>query len=194
MAMPAGPGEASAEEATARSTSLAKLLTGHILQDGELVLLILKPSRWLILFDSMKFAAVVLIVLLGLRLWPNVVPERSALLLMELGALLIAGRVMWSVLQWMGRLFILTDLRIVRLSGVFHIDVFDCPLRRVARVRVLRSFRERLLRLGTIEIIPQDENLPISAWQTIKHPQRIHDQIIAAINRAKQRNLYRDAI
>ena len=33
-------------------TSLATLLTSHILRDGELVLLILKPSLWFIVFQT----------------------------------------------------------------------------------------------------------------------------------------------
>src|SRR5882724_7016484 len=40
------------------STSMATLLTRHILRDGEIVLLILKPSLWTILFASLPtFAA-----------------------------------------------------------------------------------------------------------------------------------------
>lgn len=195
LVMHAGPGEASAEQVhTGKTTSLAHLLAGHILQDGELVLLILKPSRWWILLESLRFSAIVLIILLGLQLWPMNLTPRTLTLIVEIGLLLIAGRVMWAVLQWMGRLYLLTDLRIVRLSGVFHVDVFDCPLRRVARTRLLRSFRERLVGRGSIEIIPQDEDLPIDCWVTIKHPHRVHEQIQSAINRAKQRNLYRDAI
>jgi hypothetical protein len=94
---------------------------------------------------------------------------------------------MWAVLQWMSRLYILTDLRIIRLSGVFTLDVFDCPLRKIARTRILYTVRERILGLGSVEIIPADENYPIGMWQTIARPVAINDQIVAAINRAKGR-------
>ena len=47
---------------------------------------------------------------------------------------LIAGRVMGAVLQWMGRLYVLTDQRIIRLAGVFISDLYDCPLRKVSRI------------------------------------------------------------
>jgi hypothetical protein len=93
---------------------------------------------------------------------------------------------MWSALQWMGRLYILTDLRIVRLSGVFSVEIVDCPLRKVARTRLIRTVRERLTGVGTIEIIPSDEQIPISYWNTIARPRNVQDQIIAAINRARQ--------
>jgi hypothetical protein len=165
-------------------TSLAALLTRHILRDGELVLLILKPSLWFVVLAAMRFAGVVLIVVIAAKLWLK--PPGAALRVAEIGAFLIAGRVMWAVLQWMGRLYVLTDLRILRLSGVFNVDIFDCALRKVAQARLHRSFRERLLRLGSIEICPLDEACPPGEWRTIKHPDRVLETIQDTIRRAKQ--------
>ena len=98
----------------------------------------------------------------------------------------VTGRVMWAALQWMGRLYILTDLRIIRLSGVFSVDLFDCPLRKVARTRLTTTMRERLFGLGSIEISPSDSDCPAGQWQTISSPREVHEQIVATINRAKQ--------
>lgn len=164
-------------------TSLAALLTRHILRDGELVLLILKPSMWFVVLATMRFAGVVLIGVIAAQLW---LPRPTAVRIAEVGAFLIAGRVMWAVLQWMGRLYVLTDLRILRLSGVFNVDVFDCPLRKVAQARLQRSFRERLLRLGSIEILPLDDACSPGDWRTIKRAAEVLDTIQATIRRAKQ--------
>lgn len=180
---PSEGGAAAAADALPGRTSLAALLTGHILRDGEVVLLVLKPSLWFILFNSMRFAAVVLIVAIGAQLW---LPPRAAASIDYLGAFLIAGRVMWAVLQWMGRLYVLTDLRIVRLSGVFNVEIFDCALRKVATTRLTRTFREKLWRLGSIEIVPADESCPPSVWQTVKKPADVHAKVRATIERAKQ--------
>lgn len=178
-------GEAAAAPGHFGFPSLAALLTGHILQDGELVLIILKPSRWFILLSTLRFAAVVAILMIGSKVFDEHLPGR-ALVYVEIGALLIAGRFFWATLQWMGRLYILTDLRIVRLEGVFSIDIYDCPLRKVARTRLLFSTRERLTRLGTVEIQPADDDMKLGYWQMIRRPQAVHDQIVAAINRARQ--------
>ena len=172
-----------APEARIPATSLAALLTRHILRDGELVLLILKPSLWFIVFAAMRFAAVVLIGVIAAKLW---MPANAALRAAEVGAFLIAGRVMWAVLQWMGRLYVLTDLRVLRLSGVFSVDIFDCPLRKVGEARLYRSFRERCLRLGSIEIVPSDTACPPGDWRTIKRPAQVLDTIQATVRRAKQ--------
>jgi hypothetical protein len=98
----------------------------------------------------------------------------------------IFGRLTWSTLQWMGRLYILTDLRILRLAGVFTVDAYECPLRRIARTRIVRTSRERIVGVGSIEIIPQDEERAIDTWQTVARPKEVHETIVAAINRAKQ--------
>jgi hypothetical protein len=165
--------------------SLAALLAGHILRDGELVLLILKPSLWFIVFNGMRFNAAVLIGLIAGQLWLHDAAARPVL---EIAVVLIAGRVTWSLLQWMGRLYVLTDYRILRLSGVFNIDIFDCALRKVADTRVTRNFRERLWRLGSIEIIPGngDGSAPPGVWQTVGRPAEVHAKVRATIDRAKQ--------
>lgn len=172
-----------ADDRRPMATSLATLLTRHILRDGELVLLILKPSLWFVVLAAMRFAGVVLIVVIAAKLW---LKPPVALRAAEVGAFLIAGRVMWAVLQWMGRLYVLTDLRILRLSGVFSVDIFDCALRKVGHVRLHRSFRERLLRLGSIEIQPLDETCPPGEWRTIKRPDEVLETIQDTIRRAKQ--------
>jgi hypothetical protein len=176
-------GQATAEARAGVPTSVGMLLASHILHDGEVVLLVLKPSVWFVVLSSLWFAGAVL-VLLCAALLLDLPGRRYAYA--EVAAFLIAGRVMWAVLQWMGRLYILTDMRILRLSGVFAIDIFDCPLRKVARTRIIRSMRERLFRLGTIEIIPSDDDAPFGQWQTVARPVLVHEQIVAAINRCRQ--------
>jgi hypothetical protein len=177
-------GEATAD-VRGRPTSMGMLLTNHILQDGEVVLLAIKPSIWFIALSSAWFSAIVLLGLFTSILFDDRVPGHSTTYF-EIAIFLIAGRVMWAVLQWMGRLYILTDLRILRLSGVFNINIFDCPLRKVARTRVIRSMRERLLRLGSIEITPMAADCPTGIWQTVSKPRFVRQQIDAAIHRAKQ--------
>jgi hypothetical protein len=177
-------GEATADVRAARPTSIGMLITNHILQDGELVLLMLKPSVWFVILSSLWTVGFVLVGLLATLIFDEQIPGRASRWV-ELAVFIMAGRVMWAVLQWMGRLYVLTDMRILRLSGVFNINIFDCPLRKVARTRVVRSMRERLLRLGSIEVTPCDADCPPGIWNTIAKPDVVNDQIVAAINRAK---------
>jgi hypothetical protein len=164
------------------STSLATLLTRHILRDGEIILLILKPSLWTILFNTLPAIGIGLILMFSACLW---VPHHVHIGV-EAGSMLIAMRGAWAVLNWAGRLYLLTDLRIVRISGVFTPQIHDIPLRKVARTRLTTSFQERLWGLGSIEIIPESDQWPWSVWQTIRKPGQVHDTVCRAIARAKQ--------
>src|SRR6476661_7355344 len=50
---------------TAAVTPLGALLARHIIRDGEVVLLVLKPSFWFIVLSSLRFIAAVAILAMG---------------------------------------------------------------------------------------------------------------------------------
>ncbi|HEX4797477.1 MAG TPA: hypothetical protein VH370_27030 [Humisphaera sp.] len=174
----AGPASISAPAAV----GVATLLTRQVLRDGEVVILILKPSRWMVALSSLRFIAAVLIAAFAGYL-NN---PRLTHVYVEAASLAVIARLAWATLQWMGRLYVLTDQRIVRIGGVWTAEIFECPLRRVARTRMLPSLREKLVRSGSIEIMPQDESAPCAIWQTIRRPKEVQEQIQQAIRRAKQ--------
>jgi hypothetical protein len=163
--------------------SLAALLTSHILNDGELVLLILKPSLWYIALSSLRFIAASLIAVIAGVLWGAELASKR--LWIDAGVFLIAGRLMWATLSWMGRVYVLTDVRILRLRGVFAVDVYDCPLRKIARVRLLYTTKDRLVGVGSMEIIPSDEEYDTALWGSLARPVEVQEAVVAAINRAK---------
>ncbi len=180
----AQPGIVHPSEAVAAvGTSLGTLLASHVVRDGEIVLLILKPSVWFIAIQCAWFAGLVMLMLTG-AIATDPHSHLHEHLYVELAAFMMIGRVMWASLQWMSRLYVLTDMRILRISGVFTVDIFDCPLRKVASTRLSASNREKLLGLGSVEILPKD-GWP-GVWQTIDHPVQVREQIVAAINKARQ--------
>lgn len=186
MASDAGTATAPVAVVPPATTSVATLLTRHILRDGEVIQLILKPSLWTIVFATLPAVGVALIVMISTCIW---LPHHVHIAV-EIGSMLIACRAAWAVLTWAGRLYLLTDLRIVRIAGVFSPQIHDIPLRKVARTRLTAGFRERLCRLGSIEIIPESEQWPWSVWQTLAQPQWVHEAVQKAIARAKQGGCY----
>lgn len=165
-------------------STLATLLSTHAVRDGEIVWLALKPSVWFILLSSLRFIAAVLIAACAVALW-DWRADGFRFPLIEATLFLIFGRLTWATLQWMGRLYVLTDQRILRVQGVVQVDVFDCPLRKVARADLFRSTRERVFRLGTIVITPSDTQLPIAQWQMIAQPREVLGRIAEAIDRQR---------
>jgi hypothetical protein len=184
----ASEGAATAAVEAPGLTSLATLLTRHILRDGELVVLILRPSVWFVPLSCLKFIAAVLIFMIAAKVFDDHVPYNPFVYL-ETGVFLLTGRLMWAIVQWTSRLYVLTDLRILRISGVFNVNIFDCPLRKVGSLRLVSNLRERLFGVGSIEINPQDETSPPGIWQTIATPQAVLDQIEAQIRKAKHNGL-----
>jgi hypothetical protein len=168
-------------------TPIGALLARHILRDGEIVLLVLKPSMWFVLLTSLRFVATVLIFALAAIAWES--RYNREWFYIEAALFLIAGRIMWAAVAWMGRLYVLTDLRIIRLSGVFKVDIFDCALRKVAKTQVTAGLKERLTATGSIEITPEDESTPPGTWQTISKPREVLELINRTIAKAKHHGL-----
>jgi hypothetical protein len=161
-------------------------MTGHLIPDGEVVVLLLKPSLWFIPMTSLMTLGVAGVIGVSAIVFAGKFGFSATPTSAINGAILLAGgRLMYATLQWMGRYYILTDMRIMALSGVFTTQVFQCPLRRIARVRILRTFRDRVLGVGNIEIIPMDENVPIGMWQTVSRPRALRERLAQAIARAK---------
>ncbi len=165
-------------------SSLLALLAGHVLPESELIILLLKPSPWYIVLSSLRFTAVVAICAMAAVLYDEKVPGHVTTYV-NVAVLAVVVRLMWATLQWMGRYYVLTDVRLLSLSGVFRVDVYDCPLRRIARTRVLVTLKDRLFRVGSIEIIPSADELPIGLWQTVARPHWVNDQIQSAISRTR---------
>ena len=185
LTSPAHFAEAAGVAPARMSSSLAAMLTGHLLQDGEVILLVLKPSLWFIVLSSLRWAAAIGILLVAAKIYDGAVPGKNGFYI-EAGLFVLAGRLMFAVLQWMSRLYVLTDMRILRLAGIFTPSLFDCPLRKVAGTRVSFTTRERILGLGSIDIVSADPDCGWAQWQTIGRPRDVHEQIVAAIQRSKQ--------
>jgi hypothetical protein len=188
--VPLCPSEGGADAATPGAAGLAvtpvgALLASHVLRDGELVLLVLRPSRWFIVLSSLRFLAVVGILMALAVIYDSFLRGASRQYL-EAGAILLAFRLAWGTLQWTGRLYVLTDLRILTLKGVFNVEVFDCPLRKVARTLRESTVQEKICRIGSIVIVPQDEEMALGTWRMVAHPARVHQTIQATIARAKR--------
>ncbi len=173
---------------TSTRSALALLLTNHIIRDGEIVILALKPSLYFILFQSLPVAAVSVLMALIANLLSNRLPGWQLGLIYDAAVFVLALRLIMAMLQWLGRLYVLTDRRILRISGVFAMEVFDCPLRKIEHCELATPPLERACHVGSIEVLPSDQlaEKPTSpgGWQTISHPHEVHEKIRSAIQRA----------
>jgi hypothetical protein len=176
---------AAASESCASPTSL--VFARQIIRDGEIIELIVKPSVFWIVFTAGRLVGLCAIVGLSGWLFDEWLPGRRRTWV-ELSGLAGLAWLVWQTLKWMSRIHVLTNLRVITISGVFNPSAYECPLRKHARVRLLSPLRERLLMLGTLELIPLEDEYPLTQWRTIRSVRDVHKRLQEAIRRARAGN------
>lgn len=157
-----------------------------LLEDGEVVVLAIKPSGWFILVVSFPVLAAVGLVAGGLYLGQEVfhviAPQRAMLLLCAVAASL---RVIIACFQWLGRLYILTNKRAISVRGVVRAEVLGCPLRQIADVLLEGSAFERLWHVGSLYFEVSEGGPAEFRWTCIANPGEVHQTVLQAIRRSK---------
>ena len=162
----------------------ACMLSRELLADGEIILLELKPSPWFIPLVSAPVIGFGLLVLMAGNL-PAVVRHLSSWgpTLRHAGLWIIALRVGWAMLQWLCRVYVLTDRRIIRRKGVLTIQLFECGLDRVQNTFIQRTLVQRILSIGNIYFATAGTGQVEAMWQHIRNPNEVHREITNAISR-----------
>jgi uncharacterized membrane protein YdbT with pleckstrin-like domain len=130
----------------------------NLLGENEQIIFVTR-QHWLLLLSQILAKSVLvvgLIILITLiwRIWlPHslLVPLAYILLILPLLTLLR------NVIIWMSRQYIVTDWRVIQISGVFSKEVTDSSLEKVNDVKLEQSFMGRLLDYGDLEILTASE-------------------------------------
>jgi len=165
----------------------AAMLPSELLQPAEIIILLLKPSPWFILLAPLKTLAMLAVITLGLLVLGSYyqlgVSQRDLLLL---GIALIGGRLFWQFLEWLSRVYVLTDQRMIRVRGVLRVQVFECQLNQVQHTEAVFTIRERLFALGTISFATAGTALNEVFWTMVAHPLEVHQRIVQPLRRYRQ--------
>ena len=169
----------------AEGLAAVDLVPAHLLDGGEIVIFAIKPSLWYILFSCIRW-------LIGMALifvLADWFAERFTFLspsVIARGALLLAGaRLCIASLQWVSRLYVLTNRRIMRLRGIFNVDLFECPLTKIQNTYLSIAWHERLVGTGTISFAGAPTGGIVAVWTMVDHPVEIHERVRSAIHRAQ---------
>lgn len=168
-----------------KAASHAELVPERLLDGGEIVILAIKPSLWFILFASARWVAFfVLIAALAPRLEP-VLPWGSPVMLTKAAVALAAARLGFATLEWVARLYVLTNRRVMRVRGIFNVDLFECSLLRIENTHLTFAWYERIFGLGSIWFATAGTAGREPGWLTVARPLEVHEQVRAAIARAR---------
>lgn len=162
----------------------AAILPAELLQPGEVIILLLKPSLWYLILAPLR--TLLMIVLLSYALF--YLCDYTSLPLSQHDILIAGGglfglRVFWQFLNWLSRIYVLTDQRIIRVKGVFHVQIVEAPLKKLQHTQMTFLVRERLFGLGSIHFFTAGTDYPEASWEMISHPLETHQQIIKTMNK-----------
>jgi membrane protein YdbS with pleckstrin-like domain len=158
----------------------------RLLDEGEVVYFAIKPSFWYILLVSGWWIGGAVIVVLAAGLLPD---WGISVFWVQAAICAAFARIGWAILQWSARLYVLTNQRVMRIRGVYNVNIFECPLRRIQNTALTATLFERLFRIGTIQIrsAGTTEEASIASWRNVPRPVEIHEQLREVIYRAQHR-------
>ena len=169
------------------SVTVASALAQDRLENGEAIILTVRPSGWLILLMSWPLlvgvAAVAAVSLAARQYMAYDVDNRMVVLIcLAVGAM----RLTIACCQWQGRMYILTDRRVMRIKGVFHEDCYQCPLKKIRQVLVSSTLPERIVSVASLifERI-DDKPVPDADWVCLTNPEEVLQAVEDAFRRAK---------
>jgi uncharacterized membrane protein YdbT with pleckstrin-like domain len=153
---------------------------------GEVLQLHLRPSPLFLVLSNLGLTS--LSILLVAIILPSLVPAPVAEVLNTADFWLVIGALalfLWNVLDWLMRAYVLTDRRIMRVSGVLRRVAVDVPLRNIQSVTLLKSIRERLFGLGTLGVSTAGSAGVEFTWFMIGRPQERFGLVREAVERQR---------
>lgn len=171
----------------AAALAVEEIIPAHLLDGGEIVYFAIKPSPWFVLLVSLKWVSVGLGIAV-LSMWDAVpLPFSARWYLYQIGFWMGACRLGWGLLEWVSRLYVLTDRRAMRIRGVFSVEVFTCSLDRIQNTYLHLSVPERMTRTGTITFQTAADGGGTASWRAVSRPLEVHQRLREAIHRAQSR-------
>ncbi len=176
----------SAEPASQGAEVSTQLIPADLLGDGEIIILAIKPSPWFVLLASLPVLASAGLVVVVAYAVEAFRPSTVSKAVMLVGVLAGMGRVSAACWQWLGRTYVLTNLRVVLVRGLLSVRVQDAPLVHVRQAVLEVSTPERLVGAGSIRCVVAGEEDPDVLWTSVARPEQIHEAVQEAISRARR--------
>ena len=180
------PPYSEAPGAESQPISAAELLPAHLLDGDEIIILAVKPSLWFVVFMSIRWLAAMLLIILLAGWQGHHLQYLNASLVVQGAVVLAAARLAFASLQWVSRLYVLTNRRIMRLTGILNVDLFECPLTKIQNTFLTLAWYERLTGVGTISFATAGTGGVVVSWTNVNNPLEVHERVRSAIHRAQR--------
>jgi membrane protein YdbS with pleckstrin-like domain len=153
------------------------------LEDGEIVLLIARPSARLI--PAYVAAPLVILLTAAAVVWAGRLVEFLSVEKAD-GMFLVLACVAVLVLavqvyRWRSRCYILTNRRVLRQSGLLYLTLHQCPLVHVTNVEVILFPPEHLTHLGSVCFQTREGFRPDLRWGNLARPDLVAEEVRQAL-------------
>ena len=158
---------------------MAKSYVETMLGENEKVELIARQHWFLLLSSILAEIVVILALLVGLGLLVVVFPLAVVLYVL---VLIPAAKGLYDFLVWWNRQFVITNRRVIQVSGIFNKSVTDSSLEKVTDLKLEQTALGRLFNYGDIEILTASE-LGANLFRQIADPVRFKTTMLDAKER-----------
>jgi uncharacterized membrane protein YdbT with pleckstrin-like domain len=158
---------------------MAKNYLEGLLGENEHILLE-THQHWFVLFGKI-FLEILLIVILIVAVFATYTIYPIAFYGIFLVVVPLIG-MLNDILVWRNKAYIVTNRRVIQISGVFNKDVVDSSLEKVNDVKMSQSFLGRLFGYGDIEILTASE-LGVNLFHEINQPVEFKQAMLNAKER-----------
>jgi len=129
-------------------------------------------QHWFILVSSIFLEVMSILILLAIIVTVAVLQPQYAMLSVAIGFVIILIPVVTmtrDILHWSNHQYIITNRRVVQLSGVIDKTVTDSSLEKVNDIKMVQTFFGRMFDFGDIEILTASE-LGVNKFTRIENP------------------------
>jgi uncharacterized membrane protein YdbT with pleckstrin-like domain len=145
-------------------------------------------QHWFILVSAIVLEIIIILVIITLAIVAGANWPEFALLIGAIGTILILlplSTMIRDILDWMNRQYIVTNRRVIQISGILNKNVTDSSLVKVTDVKMEQSALGRLFDYGDIEILTASE-LGANLFRRIDEPIRFKTSMLNAKEELEQ--------
>lgn len=164
----------------------------RLLGENEKIILITR-QHWFILARNILVEILLILAIFVASLLLILLLNLAAALVIPIGFLIMLlpiASLALDVARWSNSQFVLTNRRVIQISGIFNKTTEDSSLEKVNDVKMVQSFFGRLFNYGDIEIMTASE-LGVNTFRRIAKPIEFKTAMLNAKERLDRGEEYR---
>ena len=155
---------------------MAKTYIQNMLGENEHIILVTR-QHWFVLFSAILAEIIItLVIIVGVSAATFYFPPAAFGFVLVLLPIISAVR---DILIWNNHEYLVTNRRVIQISGIFNKNVVDSSLEKVNDVKMSQSFFGRMFDYGNIEILTASE-IGVNLFKRIGDPVKFKTAMLNA--------------